>query len=249
MTRTLIGAIVVLLAGTAPALAIENHGILILAPRGTDQWNAQLKELTAKANVQKPTELALGTPTRETIQAAVDRLVARGATDVTAVPFFLATPVSPELGTGYPVPLRFTASPASDPLLAEVILSRAQEISRGPSDEVIVLVGYGADDNGTSWSVNLSSAAQRLNQMRRFGSVLLIKSAPTEVEQQQVRRLIDRLAGPQSRILVVPLLTPPSGGDPSLEQCLQGYSYEVAPSGALSDVRLVDWLLSRTAGQ
>jgi hypothetical protein len=248
MTRTLVAAVVVLLAGAAPALAIEDHGILILAPSGADEWNAQVKELTARANAQKPTELGLGTPTHATIQAAIDRLVARGARDVTAVPFFLATPLSPELGRGYSVPLRFAASPANDPLLTDVILSRAQEISRSPSDEVIVLQGYAADDNGTPWSVNLSSAAQRLNQMRRFASIVLIKSAPTEVERQQVRHLIDRLAGPQRRLLVVPLLTPPSGGDPNLEQCLQGYSYEVARSSVISDARLVDWLLSRTAG-
>jgi hypothetical protein len=147
------------------------------------------------------------------------------------------------------VPLRFASSPANDPLFAEVILSRAQEISRSPSDEVILLMGYGADDDGTPWSVNLAPAAQRLNQMRRFASIVLINRAQTEVEQQQMRRVIERLAGSQRRILVVPVLTLPSGGDPNLEQFLQGYSHEVATSGVISDTRLVDWLLSRTTGQ
>ncbi|HEU4891630.1 MAG TPA: hypothetical protein VFT47_08770 [Vicinamibacterales bacterium] len=85
--------------------------------------------------------------------------------------------------------------------------------------------------------------------MRWFNSIVPVKNAPTEVEQQQMRNTIDRLVGAQRRILVVPLLTSPSGGDPKLEQLLQGYSYEVAASGALSDARLVEWLLSRTAGQ
>ena len=247
--RTLIAAVIVLFAGTAPALAIADQGILILAPSGTAEWNAELKELTAKADAKKPTELALGTPTHATIEAAVDRLIKRGSTEVTAVPFFLSTVLSPELGTGYPVPLRFASSPANDPLFAEVILSRAQEISRSPSDEVILLMGYGADDNGTPWSVNLAPAAQRLNQMRRFASILLVNGAQTEVEQQQMRRVIERLAGSQRRILVVPVLTLPSGGDPNLEQSLQGYSHEVATSGVISDTRLVDWLLSRTTRQ
>jgi len=247
--RTLIAAVIVLFAGTAPALAIADQGILILAPSGTAEWNAELKELTARADAKKPTELALGTPTHATIEAAVDRLIKRGSTEVTAVPFFLSTVLSPELGTGYPVPLRFASSPANDPLFAEVILSRAQEISRSPSDEVILLMGYGADDNGTPWSVNLAPAAQRLNQLRRFASIVLINGAQTEVEQQQTRRVIERLAGSQRRILVVPVLTLPSGGDPNLEQCLQGYSYEVATSGVISDTRLVDWLLSRTTRQ
>ena len=247
MNRTLIAAVIVLLAGTAPALASPDHGILLLAPSGTDEWNAQVKDLTAKANAQKPTELAVGRPTHATIEAAVDRLVKRGAAEVTAVPFFLSTPLSPELGTGYPVPLRFASSPADDPVLADVMLSRAHEISRSPSDEVVLLVGYGGDDNGTPWSVNLAPAAQRLNRLRQFSSILLLKSAQSEAERQQLRLVIERLAGPQRRILVVPVLTLPSGGDPNLEQCLQGYSYEMATSGVISDGRLVDWLLSRTA--
>ena len=249
MVRTLAGVVIVLLAGTVPAFATAEQGILILAPSGTAEWNAQVKEVTAKADAQKPTELALGTPTRATMEAAVDRLVKRGATEVTAVPFFLSTTLSPELGTGYPVPLRFASSPADDPLFAEMILSRAQEISRSPADEVILLVGYGADDNGSRWSVNLTPAARRINQMRRFAALVLINrpDEQTEIEQGQVRRSIERLAGPQGRILVVPVVTLPSGGNPNVERSLQGFSYDVARSGAVSDARLVEWLLSRTA--
>jgi hypothetical protein len=49
-------------------------------------------------------------------------------------------------------------------------------------------------------------------------------------------------------LLVVPLLTLPSEGDPNLQECLQGYSYEMATNDVISDSRLVDWLLSRTDG-
>lgn len=249
--RTLIAAVIVLLAGTAPARAFADQGILILAPGGTAEWNAQVEKIAAQANAQKPTELAFGTPTHATIEAAVDRLVKRGAAEVTAVPFFLSTTLSPELETGYPVPLRFASSPADDPLFADVILSRAQEISRSPSDEVILLAGYGADDNGTGWFVNLQPAARRINQMRRFAAILLINrpDRQTEVEREQVRRSIERLGGPNVRILVVPVMTLPSDGDPKIEQSIQGHSYDVAKSGAVSDARLVEWVLSRTTRQ
>jgi len=249
VTRTLNAAVIVFLTSAAPALARADHGILILAPSGTDEWNAQVTALTAAANAQKPTELALGTPARSTIEAAVARLVTRGAADVTAVPFFLPAALAPELATGYPVPLRLASSPADDPVLADVMMSRAQAISRTPSDEMVVIVGYGADDNGTPWSVNLAPTAQRLNQARRFASIFLVKPAHTEAEQQQVRLVLEKFAGSQKRILVVSLLTPPSGGDLNLMQSLQGYSYDVATSGAISDPRLVDWLISRTAAQ
>jgi hypothetical protein len=247
--RTAIAVAFVLSAGMAPDVAMADQGILILAPSGNAQWNAEIKELTAKADARKPTDLALGAPTHATIEAGVDRLVKRGVTEVTAVPFFLSTALSPELGTGYKVPLRWASSPADDPLIADVILSRAQVMSRSPSDEVIVLLGYGADDGGVRWSVNLAPAAQRLNRLRQFSSIVTVNSLQTELEQQQMRRVIDRLVGPQRRLLVVPVVTTPSEGDPNLKQFLQGYSYDVATSDIISDVRLVDWLLSRAAKQ
>lgn len=247
--RTVIAGAIVLFTASAPTVAMAGQGILILAPSGNAEWNAEVTQLTAKANARKPTELSLGTPTRATMEAAVERLVKRGATDVTAVPFFLPTVISPQLGTGYPVPLRLASSPADDPLFGDVIISRAREISRSPSDEVIVLVGYGADNDGTPWSANLNSAAQQLNRLRQFSSILVINSVQTDDEQKRTRRLIEQSAGSQRRLLVVPLLTLPAAGDLNLKQVLQGYSYEMATNDVISDTRLVDWLLSRTATQ
>jgi hypothetical protein len=246
--RRLIAAAVVLLAGTVPALTTAEPGILVLAPTGTAEWSAHIKGITAKANAQKPTELVVGTPTHAAIEAAVDRLAKRGVTDVTAVPFFLPAAPDPQLATGYAVPVHFAASPASAPLFADIILSRAQEISRGPSEEMVLVAGYGADENGTPWAVNLAAAAQRLNRLRVFESVLTIKrpDLSTEAEQRQLRQMIERLSAGR-RIVVVPVVTLPSAVSAKIDECLRGYSYEVTKSDVLSDARLVEWLISRTA--
>jgi len=66
-------------------------GILLLAHGGSAEWNARVTDLAAQADTRKPTEVAFGMATRATIQAAVDRLVARGVTEIVAVPLFVSS--------------------------------------------------------------------------------------------------------------------------------------------------------------
>jgi hypothetical protein len=102
--RTRISLLAGLFVLAIPALALASQGILVLAHNGTPEWNGQVKELTARVDVQKPADVVFGSPTRLTISAAVERLSKRGVTEVIAVPFFLSTPISPEDLTGYAVP-------------------------------------------------------------------------------------------------------------------------------------------------
>jgi sirohydrochlorin ferrochelatase len=211
---------------------------------------AQIKELTARVDAQKPADVAFGSPTRSTAAPAIARLAKRGVTEVIAVPFFLSTAIAPEDLTGYAVPVRSAPAANGDPIFADVILSRAQEISRNPAEEVLVLVGYGADDGGTSWAVDLAASAQQLNRLdrtQRFRSVLYIKrpESPTENEQQQIRLTLGREVDAGRRILVVRAMVPANGLDPALEQRLQGFSYEAATRGIMADDRLIQWLIAR----
>ena len=66
-------------------------GILLLAHGGSAEWNGRVTELAAKVNAARPTEVAFGMATRANIQGAVDRLVARGVTEIVAVPLFVSS--------------------------------------------------------------------------------------------------------------------------------------------------------------
>lgn len=66
-------------------------GVLLLAHGGSAEWNARVTELAARVDKSKPTEVALGMATRATIQGAIDRLVARGVTEIVAVPLFVSS--------------------------------------------------------------------------------------------------------------------------------------------------------------
>jgi len=87
-------------------------GILLLAHGGSAEWNARVTELAAKVDRTKPTEVAFGMATRANIQAAIDRLAARGVTEIVAVPLFVSSWSSVITSTEYLLGQR-TEAPAA----------------------------------------------------------------------------------------------------------------------------------------
>lgn len=100
--------LVVFVARTAAA----DPGILLLAHGGSAEWNARVTELAAKVNQTRPTEVAFGMATRATIQTGIDKLVARGATEIVAVPLFVSSWSTVITSTEYLLGLRAEAPAA-----------------------------------------------------------------------------------------------------------------------------------------
>lgn len=86
-------------------------GILLLAHGGSAEWNARVGDLVARIDAQRPTEVAFGMATRANIQGAIDRLVARGASEIIAVPLFVSSWSSVITSTEYLLGLRADAPP------------------------------------------------------------------------------------------------------------------------------------------
>jgi hypothetical protein len=85
-------AVLVVTVGFLPSQSFaDGLGILLLAHGGSAEWNDQITSLAAQVNRTVPTEVAFGMATRSAIQAGVDRLVSRGATEVVAVPLFISS--------------------------------------------------------------------------------------------------------------------------------------------------------------
>ena len=80
-----------LIAMGASRASFADSGILLLAHGGKPEWNARVTELAAQVDKRKPTEVAFGMATRANIQIAIDRLVARGVTEIVAVPLFVSS--------------------------------------------------------------------------------------------------------------------------------------------------------------
>jgi sirohydrochlorin cobaltochelatase len=71
--------------------SFAESGILLLAHGGSAEWNGRVTELAATVNATRPTEVAFGMATRANIQGAIDKLVARGVTEIVAVPLFISS--------------------------------------------------------------------------------------------------------------------------------------------------------------
>jgi sirohydrochlorin ferrochelatase len=92
-----------------PSLAFAQpakSGVLLLAHGGQPQWNERVLEVARRVDDSRPTEVAFGMATRANIQAAIDKLTARGVTEIIAVPLFVSSHSSVITSTEYLLGLR-----------------------------------------------------------------------------------------------------------------------------------------------
>jgi len=87
-------------------------GVLLLAHGGAAQWNERVTAVAKIVDQTQPTEVAFGMASRGSIQAAVDKLTARGVTSIVAVPLFVSSHSSVITSTEYLLGLR--AEPPAD---------------------------------------------------------------------------------------------------------------------------------------
>lgn len=101
--------VVLSVAVTAGAQVPERSGVLLLAHGGQPQWNERVIAVARAVDATQPTEVAFGMASRASIQAAVDKLTARGVTSIVAVPLFVSSHSSVITSTEYLLGLRAEA--------------------------------------------------------------------------------------------------------------------------------------------
>lgn len=89
--------------------SVPKAGILLLAHGGAAQWNERVNAVAAAADQSQPTEVAFGMASRASIQDAIDKLAARGVTEIVAVPLFVSSHSSVITSTEYLLGLRADA--------------------------------------------------------------------------------------------------------------------------------------------
>ncbi len=80
------------LSQSAVPVTAQSHprtGVLLLAHGGSREWNEEVRHVADQVDLSVPTEVAFGMATRPAMQAAMDRLKARGVTEIVAVPLFV----------------------------------------------------------------------------------------------------------------------------------------------------------------
>ncbi|MDP3718654.1 MAG: CbiX/SirB N-terminal domain-containing protein [Acidobacteriota bacterium] len=101
--------VVLSVAVTAGAQVPERSGVLLLAHGGQPQWNERVIAVARAVDATQPIEVAFGMASRASIQAAVDKLTARGVTSIVAVPLFVSSHSSVITSTEYLLGLRAEA--------------------------------------------------------------------------------------------------------------------------------------------
>lgn len=123
MSLRIASCLLLLFASAAPTASAET-GILLLAHGGSAEWNARVNELAATVDKTRPTEVAFGMATRANLQRAIDRLAARGVSEIVAVPLFISSWSTVITSTEYLLGLREEAPAA---------LAMFAKMSHGPA--------------------------------------------------------------------------------------------------------------------
>lgn len=291
-------AAITVLATASVRTQAGDVGIMLLAHGGSASWNMAVTELGARLNGRVPTEVAFGMATRATIQAAVDRLTARGVREVVGVPLFISSHSSVIESTRYlvgartdapadlalfarmnhgaapaggahaahaehaatedgthpvksAVPIRMVGALDDHPIVADILISRAQAISRDPAHEAVLLVAHGPvpDADNALWLADMGRLAARVQSSVPFARVEPITvrdDAPPPVRAAaaaELRAAVTRLSGDGTRVLIVPLLLSYGGIEAGIRERLKGLDYTMAPQALMPDDRLVSWVL------
>lgn len=238
-------------------------------------WEKTVRALVAEASIRGsfPVELAFGMWDRDSFQAGVDRLVARGATELRVVPLFISSYSMVIRAQHYLFGLReenplwfdpgrisipsviakVTFSPAlnDSPELSEALGRRARELTENPALEELVLVAHGpvSDEDDELWLGDLRVHASRIGTGHLVHVITLRDDAPKEVRDEMTRRLREIVTGISSRgrtALVLPVLLAPGGIEAGLLERLKGLSYRYRGRMLAPDPSLVNWITRMT---
>ncbi|MBI3088374.1 MAG: hypothetical protein HYY91_05775 [Candidatus Omnitrophica bacterium] len=272
MRRVFLLAVALLAAPSSSVPAeTERVGILILAHGGSNRWNSMVHKAVREADLEQPTELALGMGMHgeevRSFQQAVDRLERKQVSRIAVVPLLVSSHSEVYRQFEYLFGLRRTAewpevAPLrlevpivmghgldDHPLVGEVALERAKRLSRRPDRETVVLAAHGPNDetDNQRWLADLRAAAQFVKERGAFRDVLTVTmrdDAPNAVKDQadrQFRELV-RAAGEEGRVLIVPVLIARGGIERKIPKILAGLSYAFSGDTLLPDRRVVGWI-------
>ena len=153
------------------------------------------------------------------------------------------------------VPISVTMALDGHSLVAEILISRAVDVSLTQEDEIVVLVAHGpssAEDNDL-WLDNMRSLAERMHASTRFSRIeyLTVRDdAPDPVQSEataELRAVVEGAVQDGKSVLIVPLLLAYGGVEVGIRRRLEGLPYRMARQALLPDERLGQWILVQAA--
>ena len=136
-------------------------------------------------------------------------------------------------------------------VVADILTSRALDVSRTPEEEVLVLVAHGPSSEADSalWLANMDVLAERMRPRTRFSRIerLTVRDdAPDPIREQataELRAVVEEVVQEGKSALIVPLLLSYGGIETGIRRRLEGLPYRMAGQALLPDERLSEWVL------
>jgi sirohydrochlorin ferrochelatase len=246
------------------------QGVLILMHGFREQGDKIFKEQVSSIGNIFPTSMGVGMAMMmsDHIQVALDDLKAAGAREIVVVPitssatnelhrqwmYIFGRQAKPEFASVPRVKtdatLHFVEPPGTDPLVAEILLDHALEISQDPKKELVLIAGHGpssAEDNAEELRV-LGGLAKLVKQDGGFAEVLgmtLQDDAPPEIREANVKKMrdvVETATKNGQRVLVVTNLIGARTVQAKLRSDLKGLTYDFNPKGLVNHPNFMKWM-------
>ena len=149
------------------------------------------------------------------------------------------------------IPISVTTALDSHALVAEILLSRALEVSRQPEEEVVVVVAHGpsSEEDNALWLANMGILVETMRSRTRFSRIehLTVRDDASDPVREQataeLRAVVEGAVQEGGSVLIVPLLLSYGGIEVGIRRRLEGLPYRMADQALLPDDRLSKWVL------
>ena len=161
-----------------------------------------------------------------------------------------AKPIDPTTPVESRVPITMRPALNADPIVADILMSRAASISKDPENEVVIIVAHGpvSDETNRLWLSDMAKLADVMKAKSKYGRIeyLTIRDdAPEPIRLQattEFRALTEKALAEKSNVLIVPLLLSFGGIEAGVRKRLDGLDYTMAPQALLPDARIAAWV-------
>ncbi len=149
------------------------------------------------------------------------------------------------------VPIQMASALGGHPVVAEILLQRARDISREPRKEVVVVVAHGpvSDKENDRWLADMRVLVDIMRPKSNFSRIeyLTVRDdAPEPIRSratEELRAVVKRASDEKANVLIVPLLLSYGGIEDGIKKRLDGLAYTLSKNALLPDARLADWVL------
>jgi hypothetical protein len=249
-------------------------GALILSHGVGENSDKLLKKSLEPIGAQRPAAIGFGMSMMNSahLQAAVDDLVARGATKIVLVDEGTTTKYNTltrhwqyifgmhDEASYLDVPrvkapgVKFiwTGHFDDSPLITEMIYENAKSVSKNAAKESLILVGHGPEDkedNDPDLKI-LTAHVERIAAKKEFADVKIINlqdDAIKPVRESNVRTLrrwVEQAAKQGNEVIVVAVAAASFGVQNHIKQDLRGLKYTFAEKGLAENPKFVQWVES-----